>query len=1030
MSVEMQSKNGYTRSAGDIKRRSRTAETSKFVMHSIPSSPGTQNLKFLDKQTVDSRFSQPCLNQHRELRPSACNEPIFQPKSLRNSQTKTSYRSKQNKDDELFNCKSNLPCYIQKEQKVEILEQNARDFVVLDYMEKWKCKKNGTPPKSNTNALSPSRSYSFRGREFSTNKTLAPHRNPHPATCAHINSYQEAKCSLDAKHSQGEAIHQDFEITRMTMLNRKQEPHQTDEFSGENYSDIQLERGKRKDADQNITSEMGTSLSSLRQHSLPNTSKDEKGVQNRVLNITAEKLQASEYLHQNHCPCNHKSSVLILPKLSPGRSSSQIVQVSEPLALSDCYTPGEIHSAELCSKISCSCLLPVEAETDSAIIGPDGLTHARNMNLRDDASVTILCPNETPIVLSKSKCMEINASVLKPSKAHVSDSWQRFAHNAEPAVMKGRNSSPGHQFSFDLGRITRSLSFKETWPAAQLNSACATFQSGPTRSEASNDIYGVQSAEVDSEVLQSNALPLREINNEIDMLPNTLSATQNNLPFDPPCTYLCPNETSYMPASANAAMKFQLLGQNATELAPGKEGHHSPSQRFNFGLGRMGRSSSLKEGLTHRISRSFSFREVSNTFAAYKSVPVRAGFPDSLDVASNSNANVQCRSRSSPLRRLLEPLLKTRATNPHPSAKTVYRATGNLNLSSKAISSNEILQDKPEALMVQAIVQLTIKNGLPIFKLAVDNGNDILVAMKKLTPSGKNDSGCIYTFYTVSEIKGKSSSWINHGRKEKGSAYIYNFVGKMKILSFRCQDFKVQNSKDQFVVRESVLYGVDARQADQGAQELMPSRELAAIINYVPIGNLCDNTDQIDNSTKSLVRCTQEGKNSSERGESDKLTGATVILPGGVHSLPNEGHPSPLIERWKSGGSCDCGGWDIGCKIRILTNDYRSCKLRKSSLSSSNLDHFALCIQGAAGDNGPVFSLAPLQTGIYSIKFSASISLLQAFSICVSVISSQKQSGFSEVNDLTEWAQDSTRVSGEEPSKIVPAPPLSHVARV
>lgn len=43
----------------------------------------------------------------------------------------------------------------------------------------------------------------------------------------------------------------------------------------------------------------------------------------------------------------------------------------------------------------------------------------------------------------------------------------------------------------------------------------------------------------------------------------------------------------------------------------------------------------------------------------------------------------------------------------------------------------------------------------------------------------------------------------------------------------------------------------------------------------------------------------------------------TVVVPRGYHG----GRPSGLIERWRSGGCCDCGGWDLGCPIRVLNGD-------------------------------------------------------------------------------------------------------------
>eukprot|EP00250_Pteridium_aquilinum_P001511 c11707_g1_i1 orf=273-2900(+) len=66
------------------------------------------------------------------------------------------------------------------------------------------------------------------------------------------------------------------------------------------------------------------------------------------------------------------------------------------------------------------------------------------------------------------------------------------------------------------------------------------------------------------------------------------------------------------------------------------------------------------------------------------------------------------------------------------------------------------------------------------------------------------------------------------------------------------------------------------------------------------------------------------GKTLSNRKKKLKID-VTVILPAGIHGLPsmqNEENvgfvgashgPTPLLERWMSGGQCECGGWDMGC---------------------------------------------------------------------------------------------------------------------
>ena len=56
------------------------------------------------------------------------------------------------------------------------------------------------------------------------------------------------------------------------------------------------------------------------------------------------------------------------------------------------------------------------------------------------------------------------------------------------------------------------------------------------------------------------------------------------------------------------------------------------------------------------------------------------------------------------------------------------------------------------------------------------------------------------------------------------------------------------------------------------------------------------------------------------RSTGDCSTSMDILVPVGIHGGPRtrNGGPSGLIERWRSGGQCDCGGWDIGCPLTVL----------------------------------------------------------------------------------------------------------------
>ncbi|KAM0949363.1 hypothetical protein DsansV1_C05g0051641 [Dioscorea sansibarensis] len=102
-----------------------------------------------------------------------------------------------------------------------------------------------------------------------------------------------------------------------------------------------------------------------------------------------------------------------------------------------------------------------------------------------------------------------------------------------------------------------------------------------------------------------------------------------------------------------------------------------------------------------------------------------------------------------------------------------------------------------------------------------------------------------------------------------------------------------------------------------------------------------------------------------------------VIIPAGLHGGPNNsnGGPSSLTERWKSGGHCECGGWDIGCPLTVLRNSI----LQEDTKS---LDFF---IEGV--ENGePLLKVVRINEELHHIYFHPILSALQSFSIGVAIL--------------------------------------------
>ncbi|RWW31068.1 hypothetical protein GW17_00004332 [Ensete ventricosum] len=138
----------------------------------------------------------------------------------------------------------------------------------------------------------------------------------------------------------------------------------------------------------------------------------------------------------------------------------------------------------------------------------------------------------------------------------------------------------------------------------------------------------------------------------------------------------------------------------------------------------------------------------------------------------------------------------------------------------------------------------------------------------------------------------------------------------------------------------------------------------------------------------------------------------TVLVPAGFHggSFTRDGGPSSLTERWKSGGQCDCGGWDIGCPIKVL-NNYSTCslvlpkakvegdcksfelftepaRLKPNGRESFDMAKFS-CNSQDVKHSEPTLKVLNVSKDMYVVKSGSTLSALQSFAIAVAMIHSQ-----------------------------------------
>lgn len=416
----------------------------------------------------------------------------------------------------------------------------------------------------------------------------------------------------------------------------------------------------------------------------------------------------------------------------------------------------------------------------------------------------------------------------------------------------------------------------------------------------------------------------------------------------------------------------------ASKIASEKARSTSPFCRLSFGMGKIGKNSGLKEASA--------LPQLSTTYVSAQSGSENGVASSGFDTSNTDKPNATSRARSSPLRRLLDPILKSKPTNcgnnvdrketiskdraskssdSRPYSLTIAGQSGKVKLDMtgcRIVDVNNSFQEKKHGSpAVQALFRVAVKNGQPLFTFAVDNESDILAAtLKKLSTSRKEDYSCIYTFFTIQEVKKKYGRWLNQGGKGQRHDYIPNVVAQMKVSDSHSSNLIKENYVDRFSLREFVLSSVELRQADQQTSDFQPNEELAAVVVKIPMrisrSSLRDgyqsdmHKDHPELGLRDHLPEETFDSNSGTKIENHPLTisqdiGATVILPSGVHALPHKGEPSSLIQRWRSGGSCDCGGWDLGCKLRILANWNQLIRKAGSSEVCSPSNQFELFYQ-------------------------------------------------------------------------------------
>ncbi|KAJ0228941.1 hypothetical protein HA466_0320780 [Hirschfeldia incana] len=431
---------------------------------------------------------------------------------------------------------------------------------------------------------------------------------------------------------------------------------------------------------------------------------------------------------------------------------------------------------------------------------------------------------------------------------------------------------------------------------------------------------------------------------------------------------------------SNTSSGGKLSEDRASSLLSVKHCKDEPAERQDSKshiapISEKGRSTSPFQRL------SFSMGKASKTNSAGSTTKLDSMENSSKTVSQNislSSVSEKDTTTTSHLRRFLDPLLKPRATHSGnsvegPGGQGVPRIKLGIT-GCRSVNVNDSAHEKKlGSSMVRAVLQVTVKNNQPLFKFAVNKETDIIAAtQKKMGSSDEGECISVYTFFSIKDHK-RNSSWLNQRGRGQTHGIISDVVAQMRVSS----------SLPFGSIREFVLFSVELDQESAEKSDLQLKNELAAIIVKMP---------RWFSKVQDHNAVNKEFEDHVKERVFEQDISATVILQSGVHSMPHKGGPSSLIQRWRTGGSCDCGGWDMGCNLRILTNQHNfSCKSSTSNSPPSS-NPFELFFLGEQAEEHPFLSYKPIKEGIYSVAYDSSLSQLQAFSICMALAECRKMS--------------------------------------
>nr|XP_043612036.1 uncharacterized protein LOC122583722 [Erigeron canadensis] len=459
----------------------------------------------------------------------------------------------------------------------------------------------------------------------------------------------------------------------------------------------------------------------------------------------------------------------------------------------------------------------------------------------------------------------------------------------------------------------------------------------------------------------------------------------------------------------------------------------------------MSTSSVNKENLSKRIPLN-------------KSLSAKLAMPQSPTRSDESS-----KTRFSPFRKMLDPFTKSKShKSPLGSAvEEPSEATSSLRNSTlrksllndfsntegdsqciKKDSCSSITSSSATPAHLSGSLKMRNKNGVPYFEFSVKNPHDVWVAKKWNTEDGFS---WIYTFH-MAQNKRKSNASGRGSKDHRSKEFL--MMAQMQVSCYLCTEVLNAGAFNNSMLTEFVLYDLarprqtvtqqpEGLNTKEESNEVIDQAKLNIQSNLLssnpwPIADLHPDLEsaaivlQFPSRKRESVRYKRDDTrndnllNLSRMELEERITNSScltpakvsVVIPSGTHGLPSdETHRvSPLLERWRLGGGCDCGGWDMGCPLLVYGNpDTRNEVYRNQPVE--------IFLKGTR-ENTPDLTMKLTEEGHYAVDFHAKLSSLQAFSICVAILHG-KEASITNSEDMNRQMMqcDSLRVFIEDEVK-------------